>query len=496
MGVVAKQASRAGIAVGFGIVLGAVNTIYVLPRAFEGAEAQWGLIRVLTAWGTILGQLTSFGMPSAILRFLPKYSLDERPTLLTMMLLIPIALLTLAGLVLFVWGKNLMPLLDGGENGLLTSHLGLFFVMTVLISGVIFTRAMVNSLLKSSVAAGVEEMWLKGTYLLLAVLLLNDVLAFETFLKLYVGTYAIGVAVIASQAWKSGMRLGWKRPEWHKWREIMGFGFYSLLSMSAVVIATNLDYVMVGYYLGLEAVPLYTMGFFIGQVVAMPVRSTAMIFNGLTADKVAKSDPSTLSPLLKESARTQLLMSVAVMAGIWAGFQPFEQILPPAYRDLEWVFLAIGLQRVVLASTGVTNNILGFSQHYKLVLPINIGLLVVTVFSNHLFMKVMGWGLGGAAFATMLTAVWNNGWRTLVLYRKFRIHPFTGSWLIIAGLALGCAWAFHWPAGWLGNPFVEAVLQGGLATGTIVATSILLGLVPEVEKIVVAKLPWWPRMGR
>lgn len=492
MGVVAKQASRAGIAVGIGIILGAVNTIFVLPRAFDGQEAQWGLIRVLTAWGTILSQLSTFGMPSAVLRFLPKYPKEEQPGILAMMLLVPLALLGLIGLGLWGWGDVLLGRLDGDGSGLLPAHVGTFFLVTVLIAGIFFSRALLNSLLKSSVAAAVDEVWLKGAYLALAVALLNDFLTFETFLRLYVATYLLGFLTLAGQIAASNVRIRWQ-PQWRRWREILEYGSFSLLSLSAVVIATNLDFVMVGYYLGLSAVPLYTMGFFMGQVVAMPVRSTAMIFSGLTADKVAKADPSTLGPLLQESARTQLLMSVAVMAGVWAGFQPFEAILPEAYRDLEWVFIAIGLQRVILASTGIMSNILGYSEHYKLMLPVNIGLLVVTVLTNYLFMKVFGWGLAGAALATMGTALWNNGWRGIILWRKFRIHPFSQAWLAIAALSLGAAWLFHWPAGWLGNPYFEAILQGAGATGTVVFTAIALRLVPEVEAVLAQRFPWWPR---
>ncbi|MGB1074862.1 MAG: lipopolysaccharide biosynthesis protein [Flavobacteriales bacterium] len=492
MGVVAKQASRASIAVGIGIVLGAVNTIFVLPSAFEGQEAQWGLIRILTAWGTILGQLSSFGMPSAILRFLPRFSPEEREGLLGMMLIIPLVLLSSIGAILWGWGDVLLQRLDADNTGLLSTHIGVFFSITVLIAGLQFCRAMLNFLLKSAVASAVEEVWLKGSYLLLALALLNGWLDFELFIPLYVVTYLTGFLVLASQIHWNHIRIRW-RPMWTQARGIFDYGTFSLLSMSAVIIATNLDFVMVGYFLGLSAVPLYTMGFFMGSVVSMPVRSTSMIFNGLTADKIAKSSPSSLGPLLKQSARTQLLMSVAVMAGIWAGFQPFEHILPPAYQDLEFVFMAIGLQRIILASTGVLSNILGLSQHYRLMLPVNLGLLIITVISNYLFMKVFGWGLVGAALATMGTALWNNSWRAIIAWRKFRIHPFSKAWVAIVAIGLFCAQIFHWKAGWMGNAYVEAIVQGTLATGSIIGSAVLLGLVPEVAKVLEEKISWWPR---
>jgi hypothetical protein len=58
---------------------------------------------------------------------------------------------------------------------------------------------------------------------------------------------------------------------------------------------------------------------------------------------------------------------------------------------------------------------------------------------------------------------------------------------------LSAAWLFHWPAGWLGNPYFEAILQGAGATGTVVVTAIALRLVPEVETVLAQRFRWWPR---
>ena len=53
MSVIAKQSGLASIALGIGLMLGAANTMFVLPRAFEGNEAVWGLLRIMTSWGMI-----------------------------------------------------------------------------------------------------------------------------------------------------------------------------------------------------------------------------------------------------------------------------------------------------------------------------------------------------------------------------------------------------------------------------------------------------------
>ena len=42
MGVIAKQSGYAAIALGAGMVVGALNNMVVLPSAFDGHDALWG----------------------------------------------------------------------------------------------------------------------------------------------------------------------------------------------------------------------------------------------------------------------------------------------------------------------------------------------------------------------------------------------------------------------------------------------------------------------
>ncbi len=120
MGVIAKQSGWASLAIGAGLVLGAVNTMVVLPRAFEGAEEQWGLIRILTSWGMILSSLAVLGVPSAIMRFLSRFPSEERPGILKTMLLIPAGGLAIMLSVMLVAGDRILPLMDAERGKLLS----------------------------------------------------------------------------------------------------------------------------------------------------------------------------------------------------------------------------------------------------------------------------------------------------------------------------------------------------------------------------------------
>ena len=66
MGVIAKQSGFAAIALGAGMVVGALNNMVVLPRAFDGNEAIWGLVRIMTSWGMICASISTLGAPGRL----------------------------------------------------------------------------------------------------------------------------------------------------------------------------------------------------------------------------------------------------------------------------------------------------------------------------------------------------------------------------------------------------------------------------------------------
>ena len=225
----------------------------------------------------------------------------------------------------------------------------------------------------------------------------------------------------------------------------------------------------------------------------MPGRATVNIVKGVLADKVHNEEDGSIRRLNKTTARVNVLLMTCLMAGIWAGFDPFEQLLPANYRGLEGVFLCIGLSRIIAGLNTSNNQHLALSEHYRLVLPINLALVVVTVAMNYLFLVVFQWGIAGAALATLGTFVWNNLWRLWIVHKKLGVHPFTWSLPVISAVGIGFALLFHWDAGQLGlHPLLEALIQGALASGGSFVVCYALGYLPELRTGIKQRWPWWP----
>ena len=172
MGVIAKQSSYAAIALGVGLVLGAANNMAVLPRAFEGKEEIWGLVRIMTSWGVICAALATLGAPGAIVRFLNRYSDKERDKALNSILAIALAGLTLTLGTILTFGEYWVTKLDPTHADLLTAHAPWFLAIMAIMSLLHIFRSLLTLALRTGYVSWIDEVWQKLSYVSLAVLLL------------------------------------------------------------------------------------------------------------------------------------------------------------------------------------------------------------------------------------------------------------------------------------------------------------------------------------
>jgi O-antigen/teichoic acid export membrane protein len=499
MGIVAKQSSQNVLVLVTGLLLGAVNTMWVMPKAFEGFEEGWGLIRILTAWGTLLAQVLAMGMPATMIRFLPKVAKNNarERQLISALLVIPALTFAVVGVVAAFMPADALKWLDAESGWLLEGRVMAFLVMAGAFLAMLLLRALLAHRMRTVAVTFIQEVWLKGSYLALAVLYLQGLMPFETFIRWFLISYAAAVFLMIREAQTVGIRLG--RPSFlEDSKPMLTYSAFAFWNVGARVIAKNLDFVMVGALLGLASVPRYTFGFFIATVVATPKRAMEHLLRAITSQAVNAHGPESSGGALQQSARVQLAASASLLVAIWAGMPYLDLAMGEGYRGLQWVVLAIGLTHVAEASAGTAGPILQFSSRYRHSLPLNLGLVVLTILTNFLFIPdqlqvgswnvpALGWGVEGAAWATGLTGFWIMAWQTSLMWRLFKIHPFSRAWVSTAGLSVLVAvlsrlapvpevGAWSAPVACL-----VALAVGGVAGGTVLVLAWRLGALPELE---------------
>ena len=110
MGIVQKQ----GISIAFvsfvGVVIGALNTMFVFPNVL-GAERH-GLVMLILSLATVTAQFAHLGVPNIIIRFFP-YLKDVKKYIYRLALQIPIMSMVLLVICAFLFGDYI---LEGYSN--------------------------------------------------------------------------------------------------------------------------------------------------------------------------------------------------------------------------------------------------------------------------------------------------------------------------------------------------------------------------------------------
>ena len=160
-----------------------------------------------------------------------------------------------------IWGPAWIAQMSEQDTILLKNNVGGFITIIAIMSLMALFRALLTLKLKTGLIAWVDEVWQKGSYLMLGGALLLGFLPLEYFIPAYIASWAISLILLAFSARRTIPSTG-DTIDWKQFRPLANFSLFSLFAGGAAIIANQLDYVMIGMYLGLEEVPVYTMGFF------------------------------------------------------------------------------------------------------------------------------------------------------------------------------------------------------------------------------------------
>jgi O-antigen/teichoic acid export membrane protein len=130
---------------------------------------------------------------------------------------------------------------------------------------------------------------------------------------------------------------------------------------------------------------------------------------------------------------------------VWININDIFYFLPEKFQGGRIVVLFIALAQLFNISTGVNGLIITNSKYFSFDLYANVLLLILTFFSNYIFIpessplfKYGIYGINGAAFATALSIFFFNLIKMIFVFVKLKIHPFCFNTLyaLIAALVI------------------------------------------------------------
>ena len=108
MGIIAKQSIKNTIFSYLGIVVGALYTLFLIPKVFNQNPDQWGLIQLFSSFIMLFMPFALLGFPNIVIKFWSKYSDEEKNGFAFFLLLLVFCGLIIASLLIYIFPKHVM----------------------------------------------------------------------------------------------------------------------------------------------------------------------------------------------------------------------------------------------------------------------------------------------------------------------------------------------------------------------------------------------------
>ncbi len=440
MGLIQKQSISGVIWSYVGVGLGFVTTAVLFTKFLELEEI--GLLRILISYSSILAMFGSLGMSNVAVKMFPQFRNDKKKHhgFLGIALLIVLIGFVLSALV-YICLKNVI--LSGAEekSGLFAEYflavvpLTLFAILFSLFDA--YVRVLYNAvrgILYKEVVQRLFIIALIGLYFF-------KVIDFEQFVWGYIGANAVPVLLFFI-----ALRLEKKlylKPDWRffgknlRW-EMMSVGLFGVLASFSAVLVQSIDTIMIGKYVGLAEAGIYTISFFFGSLILVPMRTMSKIGSVLISDAWKQNDLKTISSIYIKSSLTLSIIGLLVFIGIWGNIDNVFYVIGEKFTGGKYVIFFVALANLFEIFTGMSGQIIITSSYYRWQTYLILIFAVIVIITNLVFIPI--YGIIGAAIATLVSKFVFSFMRVFLILIKSGLQPFVLKHLLAITIAVAVWW--------------------------------------------------------
>lgn len=490
MGIIQRQGIKDSIVTYAGVLLGAVNVLFVYPYFLKIEEL--GLFNFLISGGMILSLFIAMGANDLVTRYFPVFRSDDRRHngFLLLMLAIPTAgFLLVLGLTaalhkpLLIFLENKDPLIQ--QYGYWIFPLAFFLGLNY----VLINYA--KNFLRIVIPTFIENPFVKVCTAILSVLLFYSWLSLTGFIAAIVLTYAavsLGVALYIAYLGQWSFQMPQRavfRPGLV--REMSSFAFYSMLGGFSAGFLTWLDRLMISFLMeenALKSVGIFSVVAYIGMVIDVPRRSLEKISAPVVADAFQRNDLAHVAMLYRKASITQFIAGTFLFLLIWLNIDDVFAIMPNGERFAggKIIVLILGMTALIGMVTGINHIILTFSKYYRINFYLLLCLAALNVVLNYLLIRTAGLGIIGAALATLISMFIFHLSKFWIIYRKLGMQPLSRATLYVFLLGIGVFLALNWLPAML-HPLFDMAVKSLAVTVLFVGPVLHWRLSPDLNDL-------------
>lgn len=489
MGVIKRQGIKNTIITYIGIIIGAVNIIFIQPKLLTPEEL--GLTRLLYDFAYMIGLAVPLGLPNIIVKFFPffKDKDNRHHGFAGFVLFIFFIGFALSAGILLAFKPNITAHYQGKAK-LFVDYFSFIIPLTLIVSAITVTTAYCQALFKSTIPSFLNDICLRLGTILITILYFNKVITLDYYVYFFIGLYLIELFIIIGYIIlvdKVSLKPSKKAFEIHSIKNIMRFGLLLCFASFASIALRKVDALFLGTT-SLALVGVYTTAVFIASFIEVPLGALERISHTKIADNFAKENFIEIEKIYADSVKYLLLIGGLLFVGINACTKYVYQIgqLPELYLQCMDVVYIVSIGAFINISTGINSAIMFYSKYYVLGTILLVITLIITIVLN--LVLIPKYGIYGAAIASAAGSFIYNFVKFIFIYMKFKFQPYNRNSLLILLLVILCCGLIYLIPDITGSAFINLLLKGSLVSLVYVGIIYQLKLAPELFDMLKAKI--------
>ncbi len=424
MGVIARQGIKRSLISIVGVLIGMISTLFIYPLEHDAN----GFAQFIFGTATLVSIVLGFGSSGLVVKYFPEFK--NIKGYFSIVLSYGFINIVIISILFFIFKKNIFVFLEGYgfQVDKLQDNIKAIFILAILTVVIRFLIYQSANFKRIVIPAFIHE-FLYKIYLPVLLLLYHfDYIVFSNIPYAIVGFYflsfvlnlvylkSLGGFDISSKTFLSLPKS--------KIKEMYTYAGFSGLNALSANITTRIDILMITMLVAFTGTSIYSIFLFMSNVIAIPNASLNQIASPVISDSMENGDMANIDAIYKKTSLNSFIVGAILFIIIWSILPDLISIMPSEKNMMPYiyVFLFLGLAKLIDMFTSVNSYIMIYSKYYKYNLGFLLVLAVLNIVLNYFLINI--YGITGAALATLISIFLYNVAKLIFIKSNFDLFPF------------------------------------------------------------------------
>ncbi|MDE1190700.1 MAG: polysaccharide biosynthesis C-terminal domain-containing protein [Arachidicoccus sp.] len=461
MGIVRKQSTYSTLLTYIGFLIGALNTLWLLPHYVS--QDAFGLTRLMIDFALFFSALSTLGSLNGLYKFNPFYRAylppdDNDLPFLTLLACLSGSILFIIASLIF---KDFLARKFGNNSPLFVANYKLVIPFTVSYTCIMLLEAYCWIIKKTVISNFVKELFFRLTTTILILLYACHVISLERFFALFSLSYIPSIIILAYLIFtNNNIILCTKISSVTKrlYKRILVFISFHFSGMLIAILPNTIDGIFIAGLSanGLESLAVYSIPKYLIATLEVPQRSMMGISVALISEAWKNRDKNKIAELYRKTSLNLLVIGIVLFGLIYVNIDNLVRFLGKDYVLIKQICLIAGIAKIIDMGMGMNAQILSLSKYWRFDFYTSASFIIVNIILDIFLIKM--YGPIGAAYAGAIALIFYNLIRFFYLWKFFKMQPFTSKSLLAVILGLVAFFATYFIP-YLNNIFTDTVVR-------------------------------------